>query len=116
MPHKHHTDTGGRDLVEDMIGKSLQIGAPKTMGLMRGFRVFGDVSNRGAQFIAELVREPLGDPAIIGKCLFHIPLDERVEDYFHVARRRSTEAQKSSELIGATLPSSSSCRRRAASR
>src|SRR5258707_13130906 len=115
MAHEHHPDTGGRDLVEDVIRKSFQIGAPKTMGLVRGFRVFGDASDGRAQFVAELVREPLGNPAIIGKCLLHIPPDERAKDYFHAARSRSTEAQKSSELIGATFPSSSSRRRRSAS-
>ena len=106
---EHDTQLFGAGLVEDVIREALQVRATEALvgrwKLQRTLRRFVD---NGAKLVVELVREALGNLVVLGENFRHVPLDQRVIDYFHAARCRLMAFQKSSELIAFAAPESRS--------
>ena len=116
MAYKHDQHILGANFVKEMVGKAFEVRAPEALVCqMKSQRIIHRLIDGGPQLCVELVSEPRGDFAVVGKSLLDIPPHQRVINYFHVARSRSIDAQNSSELSGRTRPESNSSRRRAAS-
>ena len=97
------------DIVKDVVGKTFQIRPPEV--LVHGWKlqgIFRRFVDHGAQFVVKLVCQTLGNLLVIGENFLHIPLDQRMIDYFHAPRCRLMAFQKSSELIVFVVPESSS--------
>ncbi len=109
-------DTGGLDIVEEMVREALQVGSPEsfTRG-MKSQRVFSRLGDRGFEFHVELPGETRGNVVVFPGSFQNVPPHERMEFYFHCARARSKSVQNCAAASGATRPESRSSRRRTAS-
>jgi hypothetical protein len=106
---EHDTQLFGADFVEDVIREALQVRATESLvGRRKLQRILRRFVDNGAKLVVKLVRQPLRNLVVIGENFLHVPLDQRVIDYFHAERCRLMAFQKSSELIGFTAPESSS--------
>src|ERR1051326_6171764 len=68
-----------------------------------------------ANFVIKFVCQAGRNPVVVSERFDEIPLNERMESYFHEESSRSTEAQNSSADTSRTRPESNSSRRRTAS-
>ena len=113
---EHYSQIFRANLIKQVVGEAFKVGPPEALiRLMKSARVLSRSIDDVAQLCVELLREAEGNLAVVVQSLLNVPPDQRVIDYFHVARSCSMEAQNSSEFTGRTWPESSSSRRRVAS-
>jgi hypothetical protein len=98
---KVHDNQGVRPcFVEEMIGKSAQIGATKAaIYKMETKGILACLSDYELEFLAEFVLQMIGNFVVISEGFRYIPVNQRVKFYFYEERSRSTEAQNSSAEI-----------------
>ena len=116
MSNVHHEQNICPHFVKDVIGKPAQIGATKpAICKMETKGIAAYLANYESNFLVEFVLQLIGNFVVISEGFSYIPVDKRVEFYFHEERSRSTEAQNSSAETAFTRPESNSSRRRDAS-
>jgi hypothetical protein len=99
-----------------MIGKTPQVRTAKTLiDEVEPRRIDDSLRENETHLVVKIICQLGGNALVVVQRFDHIPLDERVESYFHVERSRSIAAQNSSAGIDRTRPESNSSRRRTAS-
>ena len=104
------------DFVKDVIWKTSWIRPAKALiHEMKSKRIDDQLCEDKAKLMIKFVREPDRNPPVVNESLDQIPLDQRMESYFHEERSRSIEAQNSSAETSRIRPEFNSSRRRTAS-
>lgn len=89
MADMHHAQELGANFVEDVIRKLPQIGATKpTIGRMEAKGIGFSLGNDRTHFCLKFIGEPGGNFVVILERLGHVPLHQRVINYFHANRSR----------------------------